>query len=709
MVADSSTPRFADVQRILEPRSIAVVGASEQPGNLGGATVRRLLKFAFPGRVVPVNRTGARVAGLESCPDIASLPQPCDLAILAIPATGLARAIGECADAGIRHAIAYAGGLGEAGAEGIELQRSLVALCRERGLVLCGPNCVGVINATTPVAATFSTALEEIDALRPGGISMVAQSGGIATTAFSMVQQAGFGCRYLVSSGNEALVDFADWLHAFAEDPKTEIIGGYLEGIADGPRFVCALETARDRGKRVVLIKAGTTGVTARAAQAHTGALVGDDRVVDAVLAELGVMRVRSVEELVDVVLMLVGNRAKIALGRGVGVVTFGGGNGVLAADQCAEAGLDTPPLRDGSAERLKPLLVSVATAANPLDLTPTTAFRDDAMAQLPHALDIFAAEPDVHSLMFVAGSMAAKAREIRDVVCGWAERSQKPLCVSWPSPPLDIPAQLAERGIYSFPDPARAVRALACNARHGVAMRRPGSPATDDVPAFDWSAFVDVGDAPATVTEYTCHRILSAAGLGAAGGVLVHDEDGAARSAHAMGRPVVMKAITPRITHRAKAGLVAVDLRAEVDVRAAYRRLRARAAALSVALDGVLVQALRPRGIELLVAGFRDPVFGVMVSVGSGGVLTELVDDVVTERAPVGLELAMHMIERLRTRPQAIDASGPLPAENAARFIAGFAALASSAPWSRFVFEVNPLVWRRDGVVAVDGLLIVG
>ena len=161
-----------------------------------------------------------------------------------------------------------------------------------------------------------------------------------------MVQQAGFGFRHLVSSGNEAVVDFADFLHACAQDPGTHIIGGYLEGIGDGPRFMRALEVARDRGKPVVLIKAGTTGATARAAQAHTGALVGDDRVVDAVFEEMGVLRARSVEELVDLVCMLVDNRHRVPSGPGVGVITFGGGNGVLGADQCAQNGLVTPALR---------------------------------------------------------------------------------------------------------------------------------------------------------------------------------------------------------------------------------------------------------------------------------------------------------------------------------------------------------------------------
>ena len=700
---------FADVRPILHPRSVAVVGASDQPGNLGGETVRRLLKFGFPGRVWPISRTASAVAALPCFGSISELPEVPDLVVLAIPASGLIEAVRECADFGVRHGIAYAGGLAEAGGEGAALQRALVTLCRERTFVLCGPNCVGVINAATPVAATFSTALQEMDALRAGGISMVCQSGGIATTAFSMVQQAGFGFRYLVSSGNEAVVDFADYLHAFAQDAGTQIIGGYLEGIVDGPKLLRALQVARERGTPVVLIKAGTTSATARAAQAHTGALVGEDRVVDAVLREMGVMRVHSVEALVDLVLMLAGNRDRVVGEPGVGVITFGGGNGVLAADQCAKEGLSVPALSDTCTEQLRPLLVSVASAANPLDLTPTTAFRAEAMAQLPHALDIIAAQPQIGSLLFIAGSMAARATEISAVIRGLAERAPKPVCVSWPSPPHGIPARLADHGIYSFVDPARGIRALATLVEHGRAAARPARPAASVVEPFDWPAFVPVQETHAVLSEPSCNRLLSAAGLAVAASVFVTDAAAALRAAATLGMPVVLKGITPAITHRAKAGLVAMDLRSEAEVAAAYQHLVERGAMLGASLDGVLVQKMQPRATELLVTAFRDPLFGVMVSCGSGGVLTEVVDDVVTERAPVGIELAAHMLERLRIRRHAQDAQGLLPSDAAARFIARFSAVAASAPWPRFVFEVNPVLWRRSDAVAVDGLLVIG
>lgn len=699
---------FLDVSGILEPRSVAVIGASDRPGNLGGDTVRRLVKFGFPGPVWPVNPSATSVAGLPCFDAVSRLPGVPDLAILAIPASGLLATIGECAAAGVRFGIAYAGGLGEAGGKGAEMQRALVTLCRDRKFLLCGPNCVGVINTGVPATLTFSTALLEMDKLRPGVVSIVGQSGGIATTALAMAEQAGFGFRHLISSGNEAVVGFADYLYALARDAGTRVIAGYLEGLAQGPKFLRALDEARRQGKPVVLIKAGATPTSARAALAHTGALVGEDRVFDAVLREMGGIRVYSVEELVDVTLMLVGNGGRRPAGPGVGLVTFGGGNGVLAADQCAQHGLTTPALRASSVERLKPLLVSVASAANPLDLTPTTAFRAESLARLPEALDVMAAEPEIHSTLVIAGSLAAKGAEISDVMRGFARRSTKTVGICWPSPPRGVPETLAAEAIYTFLDPARAIRALGRLAAHAAQASRPLRPAAPLAP-FDWAKFVPETDRPLVVPEHRCHRILEAAGLSAAVGEMAKTEADALRAAETLGLPVALKGISPKITHRAAAGLLAVGLRSTDDVRAAFRRLLGRAREISVELDGIYVQKMHEGGTELLVSAFRDPVFGTMVSCGSGGALAELVDDVVTERAPVNEELAAHMIGRLRIRRHATDPEGTLPPAAAARFIARFSELAATAPWDRFVFEANPIKWTRHGAIAVDGLLIVG
>jgi acyl-CoA synthetase (NDP forming) len=699
---------FRDLNRLLAPRSIAVIGASDRPGNLGGDTVRRLGKFGFPGPVWPVNPNAASVAGLACHASVADLPEAPDLAIFALPAQGLLEAIEACARRGTRAGIAYAGGFAESGGAGVALQERLVALCTAQDFLLCGPNCVGLMNTGVPVTSTFSTVLHEIDTLRAGGISFLSQSGGLATTAMSIVLEAGFGFRHLISGGNEAVVSFSDYLHALACDPGTRVIAGYLEGVADPQRLLRALDAARRNDKPVVLVKSGSTGASARAALAHTGALVGEDRVVDAILREAGAIRVGSVAAMVDVALMLESlGPERMPRGNGVGIVTFGGGNGVLAADQAASAGLDAPALSSERIARIRPHLVSVATAANPMDLTPSTAFRPEGLAQLPAALDALAEDAALDSLIFIVSGLAAKAPEITALIVDFWRRCPKPLCVSWPSPPRGAIAALAAKGIPAFQEPANGLIALGHIVRRAQALAWPPRGGTSAAP-FAWERHVPDARDGLVVCEDRCHAILRAAGLAAAEGGVARSVDEARAIAETIGLPVALKAISPAVTHRAAAGLLAIDLRNDAAVDAGYRALVARAAVLGVALDGVLVQRMRRGGFELLVSAFRDPLYGPMISVGVGGGLTELIDDVAIARAPVGAAFAAEMIDALRSRRHARDGDGALPTAPAAEFVAAFSSLAARAPWKRFVFEVNPIKWSRDGAVAVDGLLII-
>jgi acyl-CoA synthetase (NDP forming) len=525
----------------------------------------------------------------------------------------------------------------------------------------------------------------------------------------TIVLEAGFGLRMLISGGNEAVVSFADYVLALANDAGTRVITAYLDGITDGPALVAALGEARRRGKPVVMIKSGASPTAARAAKAHTGALVGEDRAFDAVLQECGVIRVASVEEMVDVALVLADVFPdRMPRGNGVGIVTFGGGNGVLATDQAQACGLATPALGADCVERLRQSLLAVATAANPLDLTPSTAFRADALARLPAALDVFAAEPQIHAVMIIVGSLAAKAREISDVIRTLHDRLDKPVCVVWPAPPSGVLAELARHGIPAFLEPARGLRALGRLVEYHALAARPPRLATPAVPAFAWRRLVPERGPDSVITEDRCHALLAAAGLPVAPGKLAVTGDEAIAAAATLGFPVVLKAISAAVTHRAAAGLVAVDLRSTQEVAHAFAELSARAARMPVALDGIYVQKMIKGGAELLVAAFRDPMFGTMVSCGVGGGLTELVDDVVTRQAPVDEAAAADMIARLRScrhlRPGGDDAA----TRPAAEFVAAFSRLAASAPWTRFTFEVNPVKWTADAAVAVDGLLIV-
>jgi len=340
------------------------------------------------------------------------------------------------------------------------------------------------------------------------------------------------------------------------------------------------------------------------------------------------------------------------------------------------------------------------------MDLTPSMAFRAESLARLPQAMDVLAAQPDIQSLILIVGGLAVREKEISAVFRDFWERCPKTVGIAWPAPPLGTIARFAEQGIPVFDEPDRVLRALGRLASYGIARERPRRPG-DLVPlSFDWRRFVREGER--VVSEDRCHAIMRSAELPVAAGELARSEAEALSIAREIGLPVVMKGITPQVTHRAAAGLLAVDLRAPDDVATAWRQLQARAGTRGVTLDGVYVQKMARGGVELLVSVFRDDLFGTMISVGSGGVLTELLDDVVTERAPVDAEVAVGMIRRLRMLAGAKDADGPLDPANAAEFIAGLSRLGAGAPWHRFTFEVNPIKWSRDAIVAVDGLLIV-
>jgi acetyltransferase len=706
-MASSETIHFADISGLLYPKSVAVIGASDRPGNFGGDTIERLLRFKFPGPVYAVNPNGGTARGLPCYRSVKELPETPESAIFAIPGSGIIDAIKEVGALGTRNGVAFAGGFAEAGGEGIELQKRLVAVCGELDFKLCGPNCAGILNAATPVTSTFATSLHEVHSLIKGPISVVTQSGGIGTTAFFSIQERGFGCRHLISGGNEAVVSIPDYIYGLAHDDGTEVIAVYLESVGNGVKLVRALEEARKQGKPVVLIKSGVTSASARAALAHTGALVGEDRVFDAILRELGVIRVSSVEEMVDVCIMLSCTpRAKMPKGAGIGVVTFGGGNGVLAADQAAKYGLTVPALDAEHAARVKPLLISVASASNPMDLTPTTAFRVENLERLPQAMHAMAAQPDIQSMMLIAGQMHARKNEIFEVFRKFVQECEKNVCLSWPTPPSGISERFAEIRIPLFNDFDRGLRALGRMAAYGAAAARPQRPADLAPLAFDWSAFVSPDEA--VVSEDRCHAIMRKAGLPVAPSDLARTEADALRIAQEIGLPVVMKGITPKVTHRAAAGLLAVDLRTKEEVADAFRRLQARAGEIKVALDGVYVQKMARGGVELLVTVFRDPIFGPMISCGSGGGMTEQLDDVVSARAPVDEAAATDMLKRTRLFKLARDTKGPLDTREAAAFIAKLSQLGAGAPWPRFTFEVNPVKWSRGGVVAVDGLLVI-
>jgi acetyltransferase len=640
---------------------------------------------------------------------VSDLPAAADLAIFATGADSVPALVRECAQAGIRSGIVWAGGFAETGEHGQKLQQELSRICEETGFVLAGPNCIGIIDTWMPVTASFASFLTETDALVRGDISMVSQSGGTGTMAQAFAQQAGFGFRYMISSGNEAVLTAADYLHALVRDPRTKVIAAYLEGVRDGARFLAALDEARAAAKPVVVLKGGETGASARAAVAHTGALAGERRVWDAVFRETGVMQVHSLEELLDTALFLSSaDLRKWPAGSGIAAVSFGGGGGVLAADQAARQGLVMPMLTTPTRDKLRPLVPPIAAFDNPVDLTPQVYNQAEWFAHFGAALDVIAADPGIHSILLQFGPMAQRGIEIAQAICDFRERTEKTVCIAWPLAPRGIPELLRRRGVYVFIEYARAIAVLGQLARCRPVAAGDFGKAAVPAMAFNWSQYVRDPTAGTVVSEADCHRLLAAAGLPVAAGRLVRSESEAGEAAIALGLPVAMKGISPAVTHRAAAGLVALGIASVDGAGETYRLLSARAAAAGIELDGVYVQQMVGEGVEILVSAFRDPVFGTMISCGAGGNLTELIDDVTLQRAPIGEEQALQMIARLRLARSAAKMRVPPDRALLAQFIAGLSKLAAGAPWRRFVLEINPVKWSEDQVTAVDGLLVV-
>jgi acetate---CoA ligase (ADP-forming) len=697
---------FGELSPLLLPRSVAVIGASNREGNLGGLATGFLQKFGYRGDVWPVNAGRSEVAGLPCYSSLAALPRVPDLAIIAVPADAVNDVVKECIDVGVPAALVWAGGFAEGDAAGKERQRRLEEICRGSTIKLCGPNSVGIINTAIGLTASFSSLMTELDHFNPGVISIVSQSGGIGVTTHARAQELGSGFRVTISCGNEASLTIPDFIRALCHDEGTRVIAVYMEGLSDPQGLVAALAEARRRQKPVVMLKGGATEASGRAALAHTGRLAGADRTYDAVFREFGVIRVHSPEEMLDTCLQLASLRpGQVPKGNRLLLSTFGGGMGVVGTDLAIREGLTVPPLSQAARDRLAPIMTPLGSALNPIDLTPGSMTNAKNRANLPAVFDVLAQDPGTDLYVLFGSGFGALAPALCEMIETMRASTEKPICVSWLSPPAGTAERLAASGIMPFNEHSRAIRAAGALGRYAAALQHRIRQVALAAPDVDWSRFA--GSGAQVVSEDVASRILESAGLPVAKGRTATTADDAVRAAEEVGFPVAAKGISPAITHRAAAGLVALNLADADDVRATFARFSQRAGARGVSLDGIWVQHMFGGSAELLVTAFRDREFGVMV-VGIGGGMTEIVDDVTFTRAPIDADGAFDLIGQLRTVRRLPEFIGEAQRRKAAEFVARFSALAASAPFAGFTFEVNPLKIGEQDVAAVDALLII-
>lgn len=620
---------------IFYPKSLAVVGATNTPGTVPYDILANIVNSGYQGKVYAVAPGKKSICGVPAYRYVLDLPESVDLAVIVFPAEVVDRALEQCGQRGIPAAVVISAGFREVGGEGRRREERVKELCRQYGITLIGPNCLGVINTDPAVRlnASFARAMPQA-----GPIAMLSQSGALCTAILDYARQRHIGFSKFVSFGNKAVVSEIDLLEYLADDPQTKIILLYLEEIAEGRRLyeVARRITRGPNAKPILVIKSARTGRGAAAASSHTGAMAGEDVICDAVFESAGMIRVDTLEEMFDTAVLY--TNQPLPQGPRVGIVTNAGGPGVLATDAAIRFGLEVPPLAPETRERLKAHLPATANMSNPVDVIGD-ARADRYQAAIAAVLD----DPHIDQLLVILTPQSmTDILSVAETVCAGARGTQKPLAASFMGGVDVAPAieQMELAGIPHYRQPEDALRAMA----HLQQILRWRQLPEDDKPATvgedsRQKARQIVDESPAGLLgEVKALEVLRLYGLQVPKYRLCRSAEEAVAAAEEIGYPVVLRIQSPAVIHKTEVGGVLVDVRTADDVRRGYQLVveRLRQALPDAPLEGVLVRGMIPPGYELIVGGKQDPSFGPVVMVGLGGIYVELWQAVAFSLAPV-------------------------------------------------------------------------
>ncbi|MFO1306067.1 MAG: acetate--CoA ligase family protein [Burkholderiales bacterium] len=705
-MSGATRPPPASLRALFAPRSIAIVGASDDPQRIGGRPLAGCLALGYGGALYPVNPTRSHVQGVLAYPSLAAVQAPVDLAVIALPAARCVQTIEECAAHGVQAAVLLSAGFAEVDSEGAARQARMAGIARDAGMRIVGPNCMGALNLREGVVASF-TSLVDADPARCGGISVVSQSGAFGSHCLALMRERGLGIDLWVTTGNQADVDVADCIAHLAQAPDTKVIAACVEGVTDGDRMVSALASARAARVPVVLLKLGRSAVGRAAAATHTASLSGESAVFDAVVGEFGVHLARSVDELFDVAYACTAGKFP-ATGE-VGLITTSGGAGVLMADAAADAGLAVPALPLATQARLREL-VPFASLRNPLDVTGQ--FINDASAVQPmfEALLRDGGFPATVCYVGSSGVIPSLMQRLEAPFAAVAAAHADHLFVLSMIGSHEVRRRYESLGYLVFEDPTRAVAAVAALHRLGRAFAGPDP---RDSIAEDKAQCAPPGAPGSVCDEAQSKSVLAAAGIEFLPEIVARSAGEAAAAAARFAVPVALKVLSRDVPHKSDAGGVALDVVGADEARDAFLRI-ASAVARAVphaAVEGVLVAPMAGEGVEMIVGTACDPSFGPVVMVGVGGVFVETLRATALKRAPFGVEAARDMIEGMpgaallrgvRGRPAAdIEALAELVSRLSRFAFANRAWLAS--------VDLNPVLVRagRGGAVALDALVV--
>lgn len=692
-----------DLGKLLNPRSVVVIGASEQPTSVRGHCCETILHHRFTGKVFFVSRSSQSVYGHRTYRRIADLPEVPDLALLLTPAAATSDVLRQCVDVGIRAAIIFGSGFAEErGQTGQQLQAEVAAIARDHDLALAGPNSEGLADTETGLAATFSPVLRDMDPLpdteRLEGprVNVIAQSGALGFGLFDLAWSRGLAVQRVITTGNEACLSMADYLDYHVDEGRTDALLLFVEGFGDGRRFLTAAGRCREAGIPIVVLRVGRSRVGQRQAASHTGALAADDRVVGDLMADAAIIETVEMDEAVECAGLAARLRHILPAGPRMGICSSSGGGAGLLADLCDSAGLDVPELEPATRSSLDQSLPSYGSSVNPIDAT-ASGIRALGYAGITETLSN---DPNIDGVIVVASgrTVATVGKEV-GALKSLASTCSKPIVFwSYTSP---IPEFLDVMQKCGLPVTTKA-GAIVKTLKGLSSMRVPdGSAVRHSVEPPSLT--------PGIMTEASAYPLLEGLGLEPGPWRVVRSAEEAASAVDDIQRLVALKVQSAAIPHKTEAKAIRLNVSVD-DVVDAFEEIiaNARDYAPHVSVDGVVVQAMAEPGVEMILGALSDPVFGPLVMIGIGGTFAELLDDTVFAEAPVTEVKARNMIDRLRGRAILDGVRGGPPADKAAlcRAIAAVSTLAA-APGLREL-DLNPVFVHRNGLTVADALIVV-
>jgi acetate---CoA ligase (ADP-forming) len=692
---------------LLRPQSIAVLGASERP-SIGRSLIVSAKNIGFAGKIYPINPRYPELLGHRCYPSVEDLPEAPDAVAFCVSYARILENFRPVAAKGAKAVTIFDGGFAERGEDGAKLQAEIVGICREAGILLNGPNCMGVLNPATRSSIYLHEVRDPKDLV--GNVGLISQSGSICIGLVSDVRR--FGFSHIVSSGNEALIGAAEYLEALIDDPATKAIALFTETVKEPERFVAALDRAADRGKPIVVLKVGRTERTKRAITTHTGGLAGDARVFSEVLKAHRAIAVDDMDELTEVLAVCQGERWP--RGRRLSVITASGGQAELMLDIASERGFEVPPLPAESRAEAERVIGAITGDGNPLDAWGN----GDYATNFPHAFKVLDRTPSADVIVFSGDSCdgqpmgrAERTLAYTKILLDAAQASSKPHYVMNTRPGLMLREQvdlLRQHGIAMIGGSRQGLGAIDKLARW---FEPPPARRAPAVSGPSVATFLQ-GSRRRTINEFDAKRLLAGHGIAVVKETLVASASEAVAAARAIGFPVVLKAVSDDIPHKSEYGLVLIDLRDDAAVTAAWRTLHERLAKVPGApkLAGVLVQQMIAGGIEVFAGVSRDPDFGHTLAFGIGGIAIEIMRDFALRLLPLRAGDAEAMIAETHAAKLLRGVRGGPPAdiESLARCLYVLADLACADRTLIAEIDLNPIkvLPQGQGCVVVDALI---